>query len=420
MEKKRDVCPVESEATASHVHGRRCTGIEQTNSLSSLCNGCKDKTTKRGFQHLYMSKTMTTSLWVHAAFIESVKRMTSGAPKYYMGRRRYYKKRKKIEALPVVSCSDTHSLERTLLQSTKVFFSGTTIPTLQTFIANSLNLSAVTDLKVVDSKDGARMELSNGDTVFTLIPRQDAIRGLTNVNNTLAALYALEKGKKSAETRGKKRIPVAEDNGKYITIGLKPARGRAGILESWPTNLSNDERNTITKLMTNCEEAAKGYIFSHELRGMEVARMLGGWIPQGYETSSQKIWGSLACGKNYYLNSHTDEDFFYSLTTTVSALGLREDIDRYAMDAPVCNYFTFAEQGVAVGMRPGDMLLFNPLYQHCLSSRTSMYESNDVFCLSLYLKTAIVGKNDNTLPLTDGEIKVLKEAGVIPHRPADC
>ena len=29
-----------------------------------------------------------------------------------------------------------------------------------------------------------------------------------NVNNTLAALYALEKGKKSAETRGKKRIPV--------------------------------------------------------------------------------------------------------------------------------------------------------------------------------------------------------------------
>jgi hypothetical protein len=49
MEKKRDVHPVESEATASHVNGRRCTGIEQTNSLSSLCDGCKDKTTKRGF-----------------------------------------------------------------------------------------------------------------------------------------------------------------------------------------------------------------------------------------------------------------------------------------------------------------------------------------------------------------------------------
>jgi hypothetical protein len=264
MEKKRDVHPVKSEVTASHVHGRRCTGIEQTNILSSICDGCKDKTTKRGFQHLYRSKTTTTSLRVHAAFIESMKTMTSGAPSCH-GRRRYYKKRKKIEALQVVSCSDTHSLERTLLQSTNVFFSGTTIPTLQTSIANSLNLSAVTDLKVVDSKDGARIELSNGDTVFTLIPRWEAICGLTNVNNTLAALYALEKGKKSAETRGKKRIPVAEDNRKYITIGLKPARGRAGILESWPTNLSNDEWNTITKLMTNCKEGAKSYIFSHAL-----------------------------------------------------------------------------------------------------------------------------------------------------------
>jgi hypothetical protein len=113
------------------------------------------------------------------------------------------------------------------------------------------------------------------------------------------------------------------------------------------------------------------------------------------------------------LNSHTDEDFFYSLTTTTSALGLRHDIDRYTMDAEVCNYFTFAEQGVAVALRPGDMLLFNPLYQHCISSRTTIYESNDVFCLSMYLKTAIVGKNDNSLPLTEGEINVLKDAGVI-------
>jgi hypothetical protein len=160
----------------------------------------------------------------------------------------------------------------------------------------------------------------------------------------LAALYALDKGKNSAETRGKTRIPVAEDNGKYITVGLKPGRGKPGILQSWPINLSNDDRNIIRKLMTNCEEVAKGYIFSHELRGMEMARLLGGWIPQGYG-SSRQIWGSLACGKNYYLNSHTDEDFFYSLTTTVSALGLRHVIDRYAMDAQVCNYFTFTEQG---------------------------------------------------------------------------
>ena len=256
------------------------------------------------------------------------------------------------------------------------------------------------------------MELTNGDTVFTLILQQDAIRGLTNVNKTLAALHALEKATTSAESRGKTRIPLAENDGKYITVGLKLDRGKPGIRESWPINFSNDDRNVIKNLMTNCEEVAKGYMFSHKLRGMEIARLLGGWIPQGYGSSWQ-IWGSLACGKNYYLNSHTDEDFFYSLTTTTSALGMRHDIDRYAMDAEVCNYFTFAEQGVAVALRPGDMLLFNPLYQHCISSRTTIYESNDVFCLSMYLKTAIVGKNDNSLPLTEGEINVLKDAGVI-------
>jgi hypothetical protein len=42
-----------------------------------------------------------------------------------------------------------------------------------------------------------------------------------------------------------------------------------------------------------------------------------------------------------------------------------------------------------------------------------MYESNDVFCLSMYLKTAFVGKNDNGLPLTDGEVNVLTNAGVV-------
>jgi hypothetical protein len=78
------------------------------------------------------------------------------------------------------------------------------------------------------------------------------------------------------------------------------------------------------------------------------------------------------------------------------------------MDAKVCNYFTFAEQGIAVALRPGDMLIFNPLYHHCLSSRTSLYETEDVFCLLLYLKTAVVGKNDNSLPLTETDIHSLR------------
>jgi hypothetical protein len=86
------------------------------------------------------------------------------------------------------------------------------------------------------------------------------------------------------------------------------------------------------------------------------------------------------------------------LFVTTDERGLQNGIDRYSMEAEVCNYFSFAEQGITVALRPGDMLLFNPLYQHCLSSRTSFYKQNDVFCLSLHLKTAVVGGNDNSLP----------------------
>jgi hypothetical protein len=65
------------------------------------------------------------------------------------------------------------------------------------------------------------------------------------------------------------------------------------------------------------------------------------------------------------------------------------------MDAEISNYFAFPEEGISVALRPGDMLIFNPLYRHCLSSRSSGFEGKDVFCLSLYLKTAVVGGNDN-------------------------
>jgi hypothetical protein len=98
---------------------------------------------------------------------------------------------------------------------------------------------------------------------------------------------------------------------------------------------------------------------------------------------SEPIWGSLACGKNYCLNSHTDDDSFYcSLTAIVSQHGLQpERFDKYRLDAKVTNYFAFAEQGIAMAVRPGDMLLFNPLYQHCLTSCTLHCQKRCVLCV---------------------------------------
>jgi hypothetical protein len=285
-----------------------------------------------------------------------------------------------------------------LKSGTPIFFTGTREKGMKNLKEhrNAHVLSAIENLKVIDTVLGARLESEVGDTVFTLIPREYAIEKLTHVNKSLRSLYALDDSQTKAEVRGKTRVTVAEDDGKYITVGLKPNRGKKGISESWPKKLSDVDKKIICKLISTCQDVAKGYVPANELRGLQFAKMMAQW-PNLKGVSSQQIWGSLACGKNYYLNSHFDEDFFYSLTTIASAWGLRQDIDRYSMEAEVCNYFTFAEEGIAVALRPGDMLLFNPLYQHCLSSRTSNYEKKDVFCLSLYLKTAVVGGNDNSV-----------------------
>ena len=383
---------IEFEVTASHdilVHGSSIAEIDMP---------------KRGFQHVYKSTKTTSSQRVHAAFKATVK---NGTPRSKHAMRRDKMKRKKIDGLKKVSSSPAHSLDKIFLTSRPVFYSGTPNRILQNTIPKGHVLSAIKDLQVINTVSGARMESASGDTVFILIPRHDSIHKMTHVKKTLTSLYALDKGKSYAEIRGKTRIPVAEDDGKYTTVGLKPNRGCKGITESWPNKLSGVDKDTIIKLMTRCEEVAKGYLPSNEVRGLQMAKLLGEW-QEINGVASHPIWGSLACGKNYYLNSHTDEDFFYSLTTIASERGLRQDIDRYSMDAEVCNYFIFAEQGIAVALRPGDMLIFNPLYHHCLSSRTSLYGTEDVFCLSLYLKTAVVGKNDNSLPLTETDIHLVR------------
>ena len=92
------------------------------------------------------------------------------------------------------------------------------------------------------------------------------------------------------------------------------------------------------------------------------------------------------------MSSHTDNDFFLSVTSVIEK-EIETKCTTLKMDAPVCNYFCFPEHGVCIALRSGDALLFNPLVYHCISSRCN--SKVDRFCLSMYLKTAIVGGNDN-------------------------
>jgi hypothetical protein len=68
----------------------------------------------------------------------------------------------------------------------------------------------------------------------------------------------------------------------------------------------------------------------------------------------------------------------------------------------------FPEKGVFVALTNYDILFFNPQKLHCVASRknTSNDKSNDIYCVSFYLKTAVVGGNDNNLDLTVEQVKI--------------
>jgi hypothetical protein len=57
-------------------------------------------------------------------------------------------------------------------------------------------------MRVVDTVDGARMDLAPEENIFVLVPRRAAIKKLSNVNTTLLSMSALNKAKGFAKKRG--------------------------------------------------------------------------------------------------------------------------------------------------------------------------------------------------------------------------
>ena len=117
------------------------------------------------------------------------------------------------------------------------------------------------------------------------------------------------------------------------------------------------------------------------------------------KSTSAKFFGGIAFGTNVFLRCHTDEDFTMSITQV-----FLKDTSHYLLDDDVITYFYFPTLGVSVPLCPGDYLLFNPLIPHCVSSCCK--HEDEIMCVSMYLKTAIVGMNDNSLPLTPSQNKL--------------
>ena len=117
-----------------------------------------------------------------------------GIPRNGHARRRDLKKHGKIHGVEKVIPSPHHMMNMRNDPSSKpVFFSGTSKKEIPHQVNNSIVKSAIMDMRVVDTVDGAQMDVGREENIFVLIPRRAAIKKLKNVNTTLLSMSALDK-----------------------------------------------------------------------------------------------------------------------------------------------------------------------------------------------------------------------------------
>ena len=136
--------------------------------------------------------------------------------------------------------------------------------------------------------------------------------------------------------------------------------------------------------------------------GMELASHHVGGMPIPH-ADCYEVFGAMAFGQNLHLRCHVDDDFTHSIVA-VHVGGIK-----YQRNDAIVVYFCFPRLGLAVPLRPGDALIFNPREEHAISSRCD--NSVKVYTISFYLKTSVVGLNDNKLKMTRDQEIVLNEFG---------
>ena len=249
---------------------------------------------------------------------------------------------------------------------------------------------------------GLTMELSQGPKLpFILVPRNEALK-VKNLGPTLCQSFsAAILSQPGTFLRGKKIKIVREPRRKYSCIGSTAARGHAGVnaYNQSLCKMPKDQQQVLLEYFNSCEHLTKKYLpsqlINQAIQGIKLTKAQTFTLP-AFDKWSAEIYGAIAVGVNVVLSAHSDADFIFSLTSIHTH---EEYTERILV------YFCFPTLGVAVPLRAGDQLLFDPTTPHMISSRCE--SEDDIYCTSLYLKTNVVGKNDNSLPLTEQQLSVL-------------
>jgi hypothetical protein len=251
-------------------------------------------------------------------------------------------------------------------------------------------------LDIYTSDQGRVHWVERAGCIFSVIviPREDTLDAInpTNTASVIDSLNKLQKSEKSCE-RSKGKTGISESNASYAIMGNKVHRGRHGFIRDKLSDSNIRSSNNLKKWARRLEHVVAKYIPSYWLAAIKNANALKAWPTFG----QSKFVAAMASSVNYSAPAHVDDDFLFSIHQVNVDGCLTED------DTEIVQCFCFPTYGFAIGLRPGDIILFNPHIHHCLSKKSEAYANKDVHVTTFYIKTAHVGKNDNSLPLTEEE-----------------
>ena len=263
-------------------------------------------------------------------------------------------------------------------------------------------------LHIADSSfDKGLIYTKSGDShpAFLKIPRDKALeftelKSNGNSDKLCDALgLAIDVTAKS-NTRGSKRETFSEYA--VCNLGVKASRGCRGLSKDYQINkMPSKQYNCIVDHVSKCTSAFESIINTDVIRHTDKAIDLNGWelMKRTDGTVGSWIFPAINIAKQAFLRAHVDDDFTYS----VVSVHIPDHL--YINDDKILSYFVFPTLRIAVPLRPGDLLIFNPLVPHCLSSRCR--SEDEVYTHSMYLKTAVVGLNDNEKQLTEEQSKLV-------------
>ena len=173
------------------------------------------------------------------------------------------------------------------------------------------------------------------------------------------------------------------------------------------------QQRCILSYFRQIEHLFDMYLDSHQIRHIRTALDLVGaktfTVPPSKEDlpTTSRYHSAYGCGINVYLQAHDDNDFTYSVVSAHMRT-------QYLINDRPIVHFTFPRIGIAVPLRPGYVFFFNPKEPHCIFSRS--HNEDNIYCLSLYTKSTMIGLNDNGKALLPAEENLLSQYNALQKK----